>query len=164
MSQDLTGKHGESPPSEAQWGYIDDPDSRLQVPTDILKCTHWYTTGKRCEVLIELREPGSIFLHRGSLYDDIEQKRKGLLEELGDKAEAIRRITLSKSMFIRAAFGKTNRRITLSAEVLAHLGIGKPARVLCLAYLGNIEVLSEQRARILAETTRMDINLGDPEM
>lgn len=158
---DNPAQGGELPLTVARWGEVE-PDARLHIPKEVLLNFDWYVAGKSCAVLIELRpERGSIWIRRGTHLNELAAKRKVLLEEHSDKTEALRRIAMSQLLFLEAAIGKTNRRITLPASVLDHLKVGKPAKVLCLAYASRIEILSEERVAALSETTRIDINIQD---
>lgn len=155
---DKTAKHGEIPTTLARWGEIES-DARLHIPTDVLSGVDWYVSGKRCDVLIELRERGSFLIHGGAQIAEITEKRKLLFLEHADKVESLRRIAISHAQFLQAAIGQSNRRITLPVSILSHLGVTKPARVLCLAYAGRIEVLSEERANTLMGVAHIDINV-----
>jgi hypothetical protein len=121
----------------------------------------WYVAGDTTEVLLELRDEGSVLIHSGTRGQEVQQLRQALVNEFKGRVEGLRRAAVSCAVFRSATIGKSNRRIMLHTSVLRHLGVTKPARVLCLVYADRIEILSEPKAREYILITGSDIGLGD---
>jgi hypothetical protein len=145
----------------AKWSDVE-PDGRLHLPTEITSMLSWYVSGSACEVLMELREEGSLLIHAGSRIVEVEEQRLQVLEDFHG-VEGLRRVALTHSVFCQGKFGRSNRRITLQASVLAHLGVAKPSRVLCLVYADRIEILSKSKYLEMSELTKSDVTLDLPD-
>jgi hypothetical protein len=144
----------------AEWSEIDQ-DSRVRLPHEVTAVVSWYITGSAVDVLLEMRDDGVVLVHPASRRREVEERRQALISEFNDRVEGLRRAAISCAVFRPAAIGKGNRRITLQTSVLQHLGVTKPARVLCLAYADRIEILSETKAKELIMASRADIMLED---
>jgi hypothetical protein len=144
----------------AEWTEIDG-DARIRLPQEVITMISWYAAGDAIDVLLELREEGSVLVHSGARRQEVEQLRQALVTEFGGRVEGLRRAAISCAVFRTATIGKSNRRITLHTAVLEHLRVTKPARVLCLAYADRIEILSEAQAKEHIAITSADIRLED---
>jgi DNA-binding transcriptional regulator/RsmH inhibitor MraZ len=149
---------GEIKLTEAEWTEVDS-DGRLHLPAKIASSVTWYRTGQTCEVVLELSKKGSLLIHGGSVWSEIEEQRQTLENEFAKGIDGKRRVALSHLVFRKASIGKSNRRVGLQAEVLHHLGIQKPARVVCLVYSDKVEVLCEEAVAQELNSTRKDIVL-----
>jgi DNA-binding transcriptional regulator/RsmH inhibitor MraZ len=152
----MAANSGEIKGAEAEWAEVDS-DGRLHLPVKIASSVTWYRTGQACEVVLEFHKKGCLLIHGGSVWSEIEEQRKALEHEFAGEIAGKRRVALSHLVFRKASIGKSNRRIGLQAEVLQHLGVQKPARVVCLSYADKVEVLCEEAVGQELDSTRNDI-------
>jgi hypothetical protein len=136
----MSAKHGESKRAAA-WVKLE-KDRRIAFPTELLDSLSWYRTAEKIDVLLELRLPHGLIVHRGDRQAEVEAQRKDLLDE-NDSTDGSRRVALSYLRFQPSSIGNTNRRLTLPVSLAEHLVVVPGSSILLLFYDDLIELLRE---------------------